>query len=99
MTFVSCFSTEGADANNPATVKFIVRSKIRFVILVAYTDSFKTLTTRECSFLSKLFFAVAVFTSSIVVSGEAEGVLIVEAGTGFSLIGFHSPYRTFLEAA
>ncbi len=68
-------------------------------MVVALTDSFKTLTTQGCFFLSTLFFAVAVSASSIAVSGAAKGVAIGEVETGFSLTGFYSPNRTFLGAA
>ncbi len=68
-------------------------------MVVAPTDSFKTLTTQGCFFLPTPFFAVAVSASSMAVSGAAEGVAMSEAETGFSLTGFHSPNRTFLRAA
>ena len=98
MAFVSSFSTADADPNNSPTVKFTLRFKIRFVMVVAPTDFFKTLTTRGCFFLSTLFFAVAVSASNMAVSKAAEGVAMGEGGTGFSLTGFHLPIRTFLGA-
>ena len=72
---------------------------MRFVIIVASTDSFKTLTTDGCLFLSISFLAVDVSSSSRAVSGATEGVVMGEAGKGFSLTGFHSPNQTFLGAA
>ena len=80
---MSFFSTAGADANNSPTVKFTTRSKIRFVIVVAPTDSFNRLTTQGCFFLSKLYFAVAVSASSMAVSRTAGGVAIGKAGKPF----------------
>ena len=99
MAFVSCFSTANTDVNHSPIVKFTPRSKICFVMVLAPTNSFKTVTTRWCFFFSKLFLAVAVSASSMAVSGAAKGVAISEEGTRFSLTYSHSPNRTFLEAA
>lgn len=99
ITFVSCFSIAGVDANNLPIVKFTLRSKILFVIVLAPTNSFKTLTTWRCYFFSKLFFAIVIFASSITVVGTVEEVIVGEVGTGFFLTGSHLPNQTFLRVA
>lgn len=78
IVFVSYFSIAGANANNLPIVRFIPRSKIRFVMVVTPIDSFKILPTRRCFFFSIFFFAIAIFASNIGILGAVERITIVE---------------------
>ena len=73
---------------------------MRYVIVVAPTDFFKTLTTRRCFFFSTLFLVVlALSASGIAVSGATEDAGITEAEAKLSLTNFQSLKQTFLGAA
>ena len=99
MAFVNYFLIAGVDANNSPTVRLTSRSKICFVIVVALTDSFKTLLTRRCLFFSTFFLFIAVFTSGIAVLEAVEGVIMEGVGAELSSTGFHSPNQTFFGMA
>ena len=93
---MSYFSTANANASYLPTVKFTPRFKIHFVIVVAPTNFFKTLTTQECLLFSTLFLLIAVFASGIAILGAVEEVTMGEVGVKFSLTGSYLPNQTFL---
>ena len=99
IVFVSCFSIADANASNSLILRLTPRSKIRFVMVVAFIDSFKILTTYGCLFFLTLFFAIPIFALGIDVFGITEEVANDGAGIGLSLIGFHSINQIFLQAA
>lgn len=88
----------GADASNILTIRLTPRSKIYLVMVVAPTDSFKTLITQGYFFLSTLFFFMAGLASCIAVLGAVKGVTMEEVGVRFFLTSSHSLNQTFLGA-
>ncbi len=95
--FMSCFLTTGADVSNLPMVRFILRSKIYFMMIVALTDFFKTLITQGYFFLLIILFAKVVFISSIAVSRIIEKVTIGKVKAEFSLTDSYLPNQIFLE--
>lgn len=91
MAFISCFSTVGADASNLPTIRLTPRFQIRFVMVVASIDFFKTLTTCGCLFFSILFFIVSISTLDIAISNAIKRVVNNETGIRLSLTGSYSP--------
>ena len=87
MAFMSSFSTTGVDANNISTIRLTLRSRIRFVIVIALTNFFKTLTTHSCLCFSTHFFVVQVLsTSGIAISSVIEKANIPKVKIKLSLI-------------
>ena len=86
---MSYFSTIDADASNSPSIRLTPRFKTCFVIVVALTDSFKTLTTCRYLFFLTLFFGIAIFASGIAVSNVIKRVANNGAGTKLSLTDFH----------
>ena len=63
--FVSCLSTDGAEASNSPTVKLTFRSRIRLVISVAPNGSLSRLTTFWFFFFSNSFSSTDRFSSMV----------------------------------
>lgn len=58
IAFISCFLTTGVKTNNSSTVRFILRFKMRLIIMVAPTNFFKTSTTLKYLLCSIFFFII-----------------------------------------
>lgn len=99
MAFMSCFSTASTNASNLPTIRLISRSKISFVIVVAFIDSFKILITWRCLFLSIFFLLITIFVSGIVILEVVKAVIMEGVDIKFSLISSYSPNQIFLRVA
>lgn len=78
MAFVSYFSIANAEANSFLIVKLNSRSKICFIIVIAPTNSFKTLTTQGCLLRSRSFFVIE--STSVIVFFDV--VFSIRVGKG-----------------
>lgn len=87
-------STAGIDANSLPILNLTLRSKIWFVMVVAPTNFFETLTTCRYLFFSILFFTIKISASGRTISGATEGAA-TGIEIGFFLTGSYLLNQTF----